>query len=84
MLRSSDQLHEVVTLACELLPPLPDAAAVMLAGLPAAPHTPSGESTYSAALFKKATRAKAKKWAGHQHADLVPIQTSGSLTSGGA
>ncbi|KAL3152604.1 hypothetical protein ABBQ32_001622 [Trebouxia sp. C0010 RCD-2024] len=40
VLRSSDQLHEVVTLACELLPPLPDASTVMLANLPSAPEIP--------------------------------------------
>ena len=42
VLRSSDQLHEVVTLACELLPPLPDASTVMLANLPSAPQSPQG------------------------------------------
>ncbi|KAL0023887.1 hypothetical protein WJX79_004926 [Trebouxia sp. C0005] len=40
VLRSSDQLHEVVTLACELLPPLPDASTVMLANLPSVPQIP--------------------------------------------
>ncbi|KAL0044182.1 hypothetical protein WJX82_003026 [Trebouxia sp. C0006] len=40
VLRSSDQLHEVVTLACELLPPLPDASKVMLANLPSVPQIP--------------------------------------------
>ena len=43
VLRSSDQLHEVVTLACQLLPPLPDAPTVMLANLPPAPHIPRGK-----------------------------------------
>lgn len=43
VLRSSDQLHEVVTLACELLPPMPDASTVIMANLPPAPQIPHGE-----------------------------------------
>lgn len=35
VLRSSDQLHEVVSLSAELLPPLPDVSRIVLEGLPA-------------------------------------------------
>ena len=54
VLRSSDQLHEVVTLACELLPPLPDASTVMLANLPPAPQIPHGEFATGSTLIAAA------------------------------
>lgn len=42
MLRSSDQLYEVVSLSAELLPPLLDASRIVLEGLPATAESGRG------------------------------------------
>lgn len=49
VLRSSDQLLEVVSLAAELLPPLPDAQTVIMRDLPTVPSAVPGEHTSVAA-----------------------------------
>ena len=49
VLRSSDQLLEVVSLAAELLPPLPDAQTVIMRDLPTLPSEAPGEGLHTCA-----------------------------------
>lgn len=53
MLRSADQLFAVLSLACELLPPLPESSAVMLQNLPALPAGNAASSDDRAKALKE-------------------------------
>ena len=77
VLRSSDQLHEVVTLACELLPPLPDVSTVMLANLPPARQI-SGKSSQLSGSYSSSPAGPRIFRSVYVHSTVCPLLSSAS------